>query len=195
MYIQEQAKAGELRELRRSASGRWANPLLLPWEFLSKPLQQGDFNDLGIWELKEPDTLKALAGRIKSVTFEVDEKGRKLVVVEVAAGVEGYTLLESVYRVRFLQEKQMFPISWERLSRDGHLILRYVVDELAETKTAEGKSIVYGKVARRQYFGGTKERPFQSHPYWEIAYKIDRLDSNARFEKEDFELHRSNLNH
>ena len=167
---------------------RYANPLLLAWEFASSQVAKNDFGaDLGVWELRSKTLAETLIPRIRKVDVENGRDGQEI-VAEIAAGSEAITKQPSVYRVHFLPARGMFPVMWERYDENGRLIFRYAVEQLGQVTDANGQPLLVPVASKREFFGGVPARPSRDLPYWQIAYKITNIDMAPKVEDEDFTI-------
>lgn len=167
---------------------RWANPMLLTWEFVSSSLKQDDMSNLEIWEIQNSAKFGAWVEGLK-VSGSVQEKfGKQCLIAEIAGGKEAITHEELFYRVFFSLEDNYFPVAWERISKSGRRIFSFHVLKTGVARNVNGEDVVYPLESQEMFFGGTAAIPSRDAPVWSMMYKISDFDLNPTFEESHFEI-------
>lgn len=77
-------------------------------------------------------------GRVTSGKQVPNATGQQELLVEAPGGIlRGFVSGPTVIRVRFLEEKGLYPVSWEREWVDGAALLVYTIEQFGEAKVGE----------------------------------------------------------
>lgn len=149
------------------------HPLFMPFLFLQSGIRKDPFTQLSYQRLtNKEDWNNALTPFPRAARVEdVNLGGRSyLKVAGIGGNIDPSSDGECLFDVYFAQDRDWYPIKWERRLLTGNIAASYSVEELGFLKLDGGKSIPYPKKAILKHYKEGKLRDTERFEIMQISF-------------------------